>query len=134
VPDGYYFVRFSNGKDTRRVTLRRSGGRFTRVGDFYRRASCDLVGSYKLSRPVVGGTVDRNLGVSYRTARAAQVTITVLRGSKVIRRFPVRKTAANRTVRLSLPAKGLARGDYTVTLVARSGAEVVTSKLVSRRL
>jgi hypothetical protein len=134
VADGFYFVRFTNGKDTRRVTLRRSGGRYTRAGDFYRRASCDLVPSYKLSRPVFGGTVDRNLGVSYRTARAAQVTVTVLRGSKVVKRFPARKAAANRTVRLSLPAKGLPRGDYTVRLVARAGSEVVTSKLVSRRL
>jgi hypothetical protein len=134
VADGYYFVRFTNGKDTRRVTLRRSGGRYTRVGDFYRRASCDLVPSYKLSRPVFGGTVDRNLGISYRTARAAQVTVTVLRGSRIVKRFPLRKAAANRAVRLRLPAKGLARGDYTVRLVARAGSEVVSSKLVSRRL
>jgi hypothetical protein len=134
VADGYYFVRFTNGTDTRRVTLRRSGGRYTVVGDFYRRASCDLVPSYKLSRPVFGGTVDRNLGISYRTARAAQVTVSVLRGSEVVKRFPARKSAANRTVRLSLPAKGLGAGDYTVRLVARAGSEVVTSVLVSRRL
>jgi hypothetical protein len=37
-------------------------------------------------------------------------------------------------VRLSLPAKGLGAGDYTVRLVARAGSEVVTSELVSRRL
>jgi hypothetical protein len=78
--------------------------------------------------------VDRNLGVSYRTARAATVTVTVQRGSKGVKRFAAKRAAANRTVRLSLPAKGLARGDYTVTLVARAGSEVVTSKLVSRRL
>jgi hypothetical protein len=134
VADGYYFVRFTNGKDTRRVTLRRSGGRFKRVGDFYRRASCDLVPSYKLTRPVFGGTVDRNLGISYRTARSAQVTVTVLRGSTIVKRFPLNRVAANRTVRLSLPARGLARGDYKVRLVARAGSETVTSTLVSRRL
>ena len=38
------------------MTLRRAGGKFTQVGDFYRRASCDLVPSYKLTRPVFGGT------------------------------------------------------------------------------
>ena len=94
VTDGYYFVRFRLGDDTRRVTLRRSGGRFTRVGDFYRRATCDLVPSFKLSRPVFGGTVERSLGISYRTAKAAQVTVTVLRGSKVVKRFPLRRAAA----------------------------------------
>ena len=81
--DGYYFVRFTQRQGHAPVTLRRSGGRYTRVGDFYRRASCDLVPSYKLSRPVFGGTVDRNLGISYRTARAAQVAVTVLRDEVV---------------------------------------------------
>ena len=103
-----------------------AAGSFTPVGDFYRRASCDLVPAYKLSRPVFGGTVERALGISYRTARAATVTVTVLRGSKVVKRFPARRSAANRTVRLSLPAKGLARGDYKVQLVAKSGSETVT--------
>ena len=56
--DGYYFVRYRLGDDTRRFALRRSNGRFTKVGDFYRRATCDLVPSYKLIRPVFGGTAD----------------------------------------------------------------------------
>ncbi len=48
VTDGYYFARFrmkTTGKrtETRRVTLRRSNGRFTRRPDFYRRATCDLL-------------------------------------------------------------------------------------------
>ena len=48
VTDGYYFVRYRIAGDTRRIALRRSNGRFTKVGDFYRRATCDLVPSYKL--------------------------------------------------------------------------------------
>ncbi len=62
------------------------------------------------------------------------MTVTVLRGSKVVKRFPARRAAADRTVRLSFPARGQGRGDYKVRLVARSGAETVTSTLVSRRL
>ena len=134
VTDGYYFVRYRLGTDTRRITLRRSNGRFTRVGDFYRRASCDLVPSYKLTRPVFGGTAVRSLGITYRTTKRARVTITVLRGSRVVKNFGTRTVAANRTTRLSLPARGLARGDYKVRLVARAGSETVTSTLVSRRL
>jgi hypothetical protein len=134
VTDGYYFVRFRLGSDTRRITLRRSGGRFTRVADFYRRASCDLVPSYKLTRPVFGGTANRAIGISYRVARQARVTVTVLRGSRVVKTFPARTVAANRTHRLTLPARRLARGDYRFRLVARAGSQTVTSVLVSRRL
>ena len=60
--------------------------------------------------------------------------MTVLRGSRVVKRFAHARRGANRTYRLSLPARGLARGDYKVRLVARAGAETVTSTLVSRRL
>ena len=62
------------------------------------------------------------------------MTVTVLRGSRVVKRFAARTAAANRTYRLSLPARGLARGDYKVRLVASAGTETVTSTLVSRRL
>ena len=128
--DGYYFARFTLGKDTRRVTLRRSGGRFTRAGDFYRRASCDLLPSFKLSRPVFGGTEDARCGISFRVARRRTVTVTVLRGKKVVKRFAARTVAANRTARLKLPARGSPRGDYKVRLVGRAGPETVTSTLV----
>ena len=72
VTDGYYFVRYRLGDDTRRIALRRSNGRFTKVGDFYRRATCDLVPSYKLIRPVFGGTRTRALGISYVVAKRAR--------------------------------------------------------------
>jgi hypothetical protein len=134
VVDGYYFVRYRIGGDTRRVTLRRSNGRFRRVGDFYRRATCDLVPSFKLRRPVFGGTRGRSLGISYKTSQRARVTVTVLRGKRVIRRFAVRTVAANRTQRLTLPARRLARGNYRVRLQARAGTQTVTSTLTSRRL
>ena len=87
VTDGYYFVRYRLGEDTRRFALRRSNGRFTKVADFYRRATCDLVPSYKLIRPVFGGTRTRALGISYVVAKGARVSVTVLRGSRVVKNF-----------------------------------------------
>jgi hypothetical protein len=60
--------------------------------------------------------------------------VTVLRGNRVVKRFAARTAAPNRTQRLSLPARGLARGDYRVRLVARAGSATLTSTLVSRRL
>ena len=129
-------MRYTLGKDTRRVTLRRANGRFTRVGDFYRRASCDLVPSYKLTRPVFGGTRPRALGITYRVATRARVTVTVLRGRTWSRRFAARTVAANKTQRLTLPARGkLARGDYKRAAGRRRrGRSTVTSTLMSRRL
>jgi len=130
--DGYYVVEYTRAGDTRRIALRRSRGRFTKVADFARRARCDLVASFTLSRPVFSRT--RALGISYVVAKPARVTVTVRRGSRVIKRYAARMVAANRRHRLSLPARRLARGNYKVRLVARAGAETVTSTLVSRRL
>jgi hypothetical protein len=130
--DGYYVIRYQLANERREIALRRSHGRFTKVADFSRRASCDLVSRYKLSRPVFGGS--RALGISYAVAKPARVTVTVLRGSRVVKRFGTRSAAANRTYRLSLPARRLARGAHKVRLVARAGSETVTSTLVSRRL
>jgi hypothetical protein len=127
-------VRFTLGDDTRRVALRRSGGRFTRLADYHRRASCDLLPSFKLSRPVFGGTGARPLGISYRVARRAQVFVNVMRGSRIVQSFPARTVAGGRTARLTLRARGLRRGDYRVRLVARDAASTLTSTLVSRRL
>ena len=138
--DGYYFARFrnrgTNGQaDVRRVTLQRSRGRFAVRRDFYRRATCDLVPSFKLRRPVFGGVGRRSgLDIAYRVSAAARVTVTVQRGSRVVRRFADRPSPANRTIRLRVPLRGLRRGEYTVRLEARSGTQRVTSTLVSRRL
>lgn len=140
VTDGYYFARFStrgsNGRaDVRRVTLRRSGGRFTLRPDFYRRASCDLLPAFKLRRPVFGGAGRSPvLEIAYRLSEPATVTVTVRRGGRVVQRFPAHESAAGRTVRLRLRAGGRGRGDYTVRLDAQGEKARITSTLVSRRL
>ena len=138
VTDGYYFARFrmrtAAGTETRRITLRRSDGRFARRPGFYRRATCDLLPSFKLERPVFGGTTAKPLRIAYRVARRARVQVTVLRGKRVVKRFATRTTPAARTQRLRLSAAGLPRGDYSVRLSARAGSERLRSALVSRRL
>jgi hypothetical protein len=63
----------------------------------------------------------------HKLERSASVRVTVLEGSKVVKRFLARTGTSGR---LTLPAKGLARGDYRVKLVA----EDVTATLTSRRL
>jgi len=139
VADGYYFVRYRmrlpNGTtDYRRVTLRRSGGRFTVRPQFYRRASCGLVASYKLERPVFGGRTNRAAGISFRLTRRARVQVTVLRGNRVVRRFTGADRRAGRTYRLRFGSEGRARGDYRFRLTAIGADKQVTATLTSRRL
>jgi hypothetical protein len=139
VGDGYYFVRYrmkgqGDANDVRRLVLRRTRGKFRQRADFYRRASCDLVKTYKLERPVFGGPRNGALGISYQVTAPARVAVVVSRGNRTIKRFPAKSVAARRTYRLRLKARGLRRGDYRVRLTATAGATKVVSTLVSRRL
>jgi hypothetical protein len=133
VGDGYYFVRYSVGGDVRRVTLRRRHGRWTRRPTFHRVRSCRVLQLFKLRRPAFGGTTRRNLGIAYRLTEAGTVTVQVLRGKKVVKRYRARQVPAGRVVRLNLAADPLRRGDYRVRLRA-SASSTVSATLVSHRL
>jgi beta-glucosidase len=133
--DGYLFVRFSvrglSGRiDSRRVALRRIRGRFRRRPAFQRRESCGLLRSYRLSGPAFGGSTRRPLGIAYRLARAGRVSVVVLRGKRVAKRYRTRRRRAGRIYRLRVSSRRLRRGDYRVRL--RAGR--LRSTLTSRRL
>ena len=140
VTDGYYFVRYRmelSGQrvDTRRKALSRVDGRFAGKPSFYRRTTCGLLRSHKLTRPVFGGRRERDLRVSYLLTRAARVTITVRRGGKVVRRFkPVDRPGAKTFFRVLLDAEKFPRGSYKVKVVAQSGTTTQTSTLTARRI
>ena len=127
-------MRTSQGTEVRRVTLRRQDGRFSVRPSFYRRASCRLLRSFKLERPVFGGRRNRDLGIAFRLTDEAAVTVEIRRGSRVVKRFATTQRAGNRTHRLRVDSEGRPRGDYRVTLTARRGSTVVRSTLTSRRL
>jgi len=139
VTDGTYFVRYrmrtASGLETRRLVLRRSRGRFSREPDFYRRATCDLLPNFKLERPVFGGRNRSSLGIAYKLAEPGRVSVTVLRGKRVVKRFKTRDVG-ERYVRLRLSSRGLGRGEYRVRLSARAakGGKQVTATLTSRKL
>jgi len=137
--DGYYFVRYRMGleggrKDVRRETLRRSKGRFSRRASFYRRESCGLLRSYKLERPVFGGRGRRALGVAFKLAAPSRVAVEVLRGSRVVRRYPTVTRPGGVTQRLRFAGRG-PRGDYRFRLTARRpDGTAVRAILTARRL
>jgi hypothetical protein len=137
---GLYFARYrmvKGGKtyDTQRVVFERTRtGRTVVRPDHYRRDSCQLLRAFKLERPAFGGTTKVPLRIAYSVTKAADVTVTVSRGSKVVKRFTTTKAAANRTVRLSVPATELSRGDYRVRVQAASGEDQIAATLVARRL
>jgi hypothetical protein len=138
--DGVYFARYQmkfgsdRERDFRRVVLVRKHGRWKKRPPFYAAGSCGLLRSYKLLRPVFGGTRNRALSIAYRLARRGRVTVDVLRGGKRVRRFATRTRRAHHTFRNTLKARRLPRGDYRVRVTVRSGKAKVRSVLVSRRL
>jgi hypothetical protein len=140
VTNGYYFVRYRmnvDGRltDVRRVTLRRAGGRFSVRKAFYRRASCGVLRSYKLTRPVFGGRRNRAIHASFRLSQASTVSLQVLRGKKVVRRYRATERRANVTYRARLRPEGLPRGDYRFRITVRSpSGQTVRSTLTTRRL
>ena len=109
VRDGFLFARVrvqvaKGVADVRRVTLRRRGGRFTRVGrSFYRRRSCGLLTEYKLGAPVFGGRRSRALRIAFRLSSPSRVTIQLRKGGKVVKRFVTKR----RPLAPDLPAAGL---------------------------
>ena len=122
---GYYVVRFTMPGDRREIVLSRgAGGRVRLRAPHRRRTSCGLIRSFGLRSPVFGR--GKPLVGSYRLAGPARVTLTVMRGREVVRRFTTR--------RFVLPARGLPRGTYTVRLVARSGDDQVSAMVAARRL
>jgi hypothetical protein len=132
---GHLFVRLrmalpGGGTDVRRVAVRRSGARFSVLPRFYRPDRCGLVTSFKLSRPVFGGTGATPLGIAFRLERMQRVAVTVRHGGRVVRRFTATTLRGGVTHRLQLGARGRPRGMYAVQL--RVGDAVVT--LRARRI
>ena len=139
VGKGYYFVRLavptSGGRaERRRVTLERRGARFRKRPAFALRERCGTLQSFKLVRPVFGGTNRKKLGASYRLSHRARVSVRITRGKKTVRRFKARTRAANKTYRVTLPARSVPRGAYKVRITVVRGRERIRGTVTGRRL
>ena len=140
VRDGVLFARLRvtvrGGRvSERRITLRRREGRFSVAAAFDRPPSCGLLTTFKLERPVFGGRSNRDLSVTFRLARRARVSVAVLRGTRVVRRFRASDRSAGLTHRLRLEAERLPRrGTYTIRIAITAGTERAAAKLTARRI
>jgi hypothetical protein len=139
VRDGIFMVRFrlkeSAGLvDTRRIDRERRGATWHRRPAHYGREGCTLLRSYKLERPVFGGTSRKSLGISYRVLETSRVTVTVRRGRKVVKRYRTAAAGPGRTHRLRFAQKRRPRGDYKVTVRAVRGKRSQRRTLTSRKL
>ncbi|MCW3010505.1 MAG: cpt [Solirubrobacterales bacterium] len=138
--DGTYFARYAvkgarTRVDERRITFAVRGGKVTRRKAHHQAESCGLLGSAKLESPAFGGTTRTPLRIALRTARRADVTVLVKRGSRVAKRFTLKGVAGLKTRRLSVPSSALsAKGDWTVSITAVAGRARGTAALVSKRL
>ena len=138
--NGHYVVRFrtqlaDGSADLRRIAVQRKNGRFTVRPAFQRANSCtNLVGAFRLNRPVFGGKQKRALFASFRLNQAADVKVTVTRNGKVVRTTQRKRYAAGKGATLRVTPKGRARGDYVVTISAERQGRTATATLTSRRL
>ena len=132
VAPGYFEARFRAGREVRRVAVLRRGGRFTRLPAFQRGGLCDGVSAFRLGGPAFGGKGRQPLGIVYRLAQPARVSVLVQRGRRTIKRFRARRRAPGKTYRLRLRTR--AKGMVRVTLVARLDGRTVRSRLVARGL
>jgi hypothetical protein len=143
VRSGYYVARLRTrveieGRavtDERSVALRRSRGRWSRRPDFVHADACGVLRSFALDRPVWGGTTRKPLGVSYRLgAHADGVTLSLLRGRRVVRLVDLRGVSAGVTYRVRLRRIPRPPRDYTVRLQVRRGGRTLSARLTARRL
>ena len=139
VRNGYLFVRFrarnATGVDIKRAALVRRRGVFRARPSFATADRCATLASFKLLRPVFGGSTNRSIGVSYRVNRVARATLEVIQNGDVVARYRHGFREPGRTFRLRVRARRFERGNVTFRLrLQRQGARPIVARLVARKL
>lgn len=132
VGPGYFEARFRAGREVRRAAVVRRGDRFASLPAFQRGGQCDGLSAFRLGGPAFGGKGRQPLGIVYRLAQPARVSVVVQRGRRTIKRFRARRRVPGKTYRLRIRTR--ARGRVRVTLIARMDGRTVRSRLVARGL
>jgi hypothetical protein len=128
--DGYFVLKLTRGADVRRIGLRRSHGRFRRLGLTFDYKSCGPIAGATLARPVFGGSKGKAAGLSVRLSQNANIAIDVIYKGKRVRHMTQSGAKAGRTYKFGIGAGKLKLGDYAVKITA--AGKTVT--LAARRL
>ena len=137
---GRYVARYTalgrTGKSDRReiafTVARRGGARRVRASRlrFSRRERCGALRSATLGSPVFG---DRSLRLRYKLDRRARVSVSLLRGRRVVERLRTRPRPAGQ-LGDAFRSRGRPRGVYRVRVVVRAGGKRSVAVLAARRL
>lgn len=135
--DGWYVIRYrlrGSTPDARRAVLQRRNGRFAVRPVFGLRPGCAAIGLFELGSPVFGGRGETGLRARVRMARRALVTVDLMRGRRVVRRVARRSVSAGRALAVTIPARRLRAGRYTVRVTAGAGRRPERAALAAQRL
>ena len=137
---GRYVARYTalgrTGKSDRReiafTVARRGGARRVRASRlrFSRRERCGALRSATLGSPVFG---NRSLRLRYKLDRRARVSVSLLRGRRVVERLRTRPRPAGQ-LGDAFRSRGRPRGVYRVRVVVRAGGKRSVAVLAARRL
>lgn len=120
--------------DLRQLVFQRQRRRFAARPAHALRDSCGILRAFRLSSPVFGGKKRRALKISYVLGGASDVEISVSRGSALALAVPRARRPAGQNLKVPLPAKGLKRGRYKVTIRVVRGTQITTATLTARLL
>lgn len=130
---GVHVVRVRVSGTERRIVLLHRRGRFVVRPQANRIPSCRVLATFGLDRAAFGGTSGRALTASFTLRADARVTLEVLRGSRVVRRFGTTTRRAG-PHRIRVAARGLRPAEHRIRLTAVAGPQRVVATLTARRL
>jgi hypothetical protein len=138
VRDGYVLVqlrtRTGAGTGVRSFTLLRRGGRYLKRPAYTKRSACVLLRTFRIARPVFGGTTRRRLGVAVRIRKAGRVRVTLRHNGRVVRKLANRKLRAGGRIVLHVRPRRLSVAAYRVRVDVRSQGKRRAAVLTARRL
>jgi immune inhibitor A len=128
LPSGIYVARLRTADGARRFVFEARGGRLVARRD-YEAVGCSVLRSARLSSPAFGGRPTRALRLDVRALAGARTVAELRRGNRVIERV-----RGGSRLRMTVPARGLPKGLYTVRVQSTAGGRTERATLGARRL
>jgi hypothetical protein len=126
--DGRYVVRVRTltpgGRiDERLLAFDRRSGFFHALAPYATAPGCRLLRRLALDAPAFGGRARLSLRATLDVGEPARAVLVLRRGSRAVRQLALRDLVPTAPRRLSISARGLPRGPYTltVTVIAADG-------------